>query len=76
MSGPARQARPPAPAGLCERCVHLRLVENDRGSRFVLCGLSERDPRFVRYPRLPVLACRGFVPHADDTAGEPPGGPA
>jgi hypothetical protein len=47
------------PAGLCERCAHVRVVETRRGSRFYLCTLSERDPRYPKYPRLPVLACRG-----------------
>jgi hypothetical protein len=29
---------------------------------FYLCGLSEVDARFPRYPRLPVGRCAGFVP--------------
>jgi len=28
----------------------------------VLCRLSERDPRFPKYPMLPVLDCTGFTP--------------
>ena len=31
-----------------------------RGSRFVLCERSRTDPRFPRYPPLPVLRCAGF----------------
>lgn len=46
--------------GLCSVCRHVRTVENRRGSAFFLCGLSKADPSFSRYPRLPVLACRGF----------------
>jgi hypothetical protein len=49
-------------AGLCERCVHVKIVENARGSRFYLCRLSATDPRFPKYPRLPVLECAGFTP--------------
>jgi len=48
-------------AGLCARCVHRRLVRTRR-STFVLCGRAADDPRFVRYPRLPVLHCPGYEP--------------
>jgi len=47
-------------AGLCTDCVHRRIVRSRRGSSFLLCGLSRTDPRFARYPRLPVLSCDGF----------------
>jgi len=56
----------PPPAGLCDACRHARIVASRRGSRFVLCELSRSDPRFARYPRLPVLACAGFEPEARD----------
>ena len=48
------------PAGLCDRCVHQRIVRNTRGSEFSLCERSRTDPSFPRYPRLPVSSCRGF----------------
>lgn len=51
----------PAPPGLCAACVHRRLVASRR-SVFLLCGLSETDPRFPRYPPLPVVACDGYRP--------------
>ena len=51
---------PGTPVGLCERCTHVRRVESRRGSVFLLCGLSATDPRFPKYPRLPVLRCAGF----------------
>jgi hypothetical protein len=35
-------------------------------SRFWLCELSRTDPRFPRYPRLPVLRCDGFQPQQED----------
>ena len=41
------------------------MVRSNRGSTFLLCGLSRADPRFARYPRLPVILCDGF------RAGEP-----
>ena len=47
-------------AGLCETCVHRRIVRNTRGSEFTLCERSRTDPSFPRYPRLPVLRCRGW----------------
>jgi hypothetical protein len=61
--------RLPEGAGLCARCRHARAVETRRGSRFVLCDLSRTDPRFVRYPALPIVACAGFEPGA--TRAEP-----
>jgi hypothetical protein len=48
-------------AGLCNRCVHQRVVGNTRGSSFSLCEKSREDPSFPKYPRIPVLECRGFV---------------
>jgi hypothetical protein len=44
--------------GLCATCVHLRLADSGR-SVFVRCGLADADPRFPRYPPLPVAACAG-----------------
>jgi hypothetical protein len=48
-----------APAGLCDTCIHQQLVHTTRGSTFSLCRRSREDPAYPRYPRLPVLACRG-----------------
>ena len=54
---------PPRPeAGLCDRCLHQRLVPNTRGSVFSLCERSRTDAAYPRYPRLPVLSCPGFEP--------------
>ena len=46
--------------GLCAVCAHHRITGNHRGSRFYLCERSKDDPRYRRYPPLPVLACPGF----------------
>ena len=46
--------------GLCGSCRHARHVESSSGSAFVQCRLAERDPRFDKWPRLPVLACTGY----------------
>jgi hypothetical protein len=51
---------PPVPAGLCETCRHAAIVQSDRGSTFYRCELSKTDPRFPKYPPLPVLKCEGF----------------
>ncbi|HEY7150783.1 MAG TPA: hypothetical protein VH391_03790 [Solirubrobacterales bacterium] len=55
-------ARPPA--GLCDTCVHQRIVKTTRGSTFSLCERSRSDPAYPRYPRLPVTACAGHEPRA------------
>jgi len=47
--------------GLCVRCEHSEPVISSRGSRFYLCRLSITDPRFPKYPRLPVVVCPGFA---------------
>ncbi len=49
-------------AGLCATCTHARRITTDRGSTFVQCALSATDPDFPKYPRLPVVACRGYAP--------------
>jgi hypothetical protein len=47
-------------AGLCATCRHSRVVTSKRGSEFRLCERSRTEPRFPRYPALPVLRCGGF----------------
>ncbi len=64
-------SRGPA-AGLCADCRHARRVGSARGSTFWLCRRAERDAAFVRYPRLPVLACRGFEPGPARAGGTEP----
>ncbi len=55
-----------ARVGLCADCIHSRRIKSSRGSLFFLCKLSETDPAFPKYPRLPVLSCSGYAP-ADGT---------
>jgi len=50
------------PAGLCANCQHARQVESSRETTFYLCQLSVTDPSFPKYPRLPVIECRGYAP--------------
>jgi len=51
----------PTNQGLCGECIHERIIQSDRGSMFVQCQLSFTDPRFAKYPRLPVLTCGGYA---------------
>jgi len=46
-------------AGLCLDCVHSRLIRSDRGTIFYRCARSDTDPRFAKYPTLPVIVCSG-----------------
>ncbi|MGB8116837.1 MAG: hypothetical protein WCF22_23870 [Candidatus Sulfotelmatobacter sp.] len=48
-------------AGLCADCAHAAYIESDKGSVFLQCQLSFTDPDFAKYPRLPVLVCKGYV---------------
>ena len=64
MRGPRQvpSARPGPPPGLCGTCRHSRVIVTARGSTFRLCERSAADPRFPRYPNLPVVSCIGFEP--------------
>jgi hypothetical protein len=55
---------PPVSPGLCASCTHAQTVASPKGSTFTLCRLSFTDPRFAKYPRLPVLVCSGYQPAA------------
>lgn len=63
-------------AGLCATCAHVEMIRTHRGSLFYLCRLSASDPRFPKYPRLPVLSCRAYervskaVPQPDSRGAE------
>ena len=56
--------------GLCDTCVHQQIVRNTRGSVFSLCRRSRVEPEFPRYPRTPVLKCRGYEPRDEADEGE------
>jgi hypothetical protein len=57
----ARMPGPNSPSpGLCDACRHQQVVRTTRGSSFSLCRRWKEDDRYPRYPRLPVLRCRGF----------------
>jgi hypothetical protein len=52
----------PLRAGLCAACLHAEKILSSRQTVFYRCGLSDVDPRFPRYPTLPVLGCAGYEP--------------
>lgn len=54
--------------GLCGACTHARLIQSGKGSSFWMCELAKSDPRFRKYPPLPVTRCPGFEP--EPQAGE------
>ena len=47
-------------AGLCDHCRHQKVIRNTRGSTFSLCERSKTDPRYPKYPPIPVARCPGF----------------
>jgi len=48
----------------------MRNMESDRGSVFYLCQRSATNPAFPKYPRLPVLHCRGYEPEESTHFGD------
>ncbi len=53
-----------AKSGLCPRCVHVRVIESERGSRFFLCTKAKDDPALPRYPPQPRHVCSAFAARA------------
>ena len=47
---------------LCETCAWMREVVTPKGSRFLLCRLSQTDPAYPKYPPQPVVRCEGYQP--------------
>jgi hypothetical protein len=47
--------------GLCLRCRHSQVLKTKGGSAVFLCRLSERNPAFPKYPRLPMARCPGHA---------------
>ena len=45
---------------LCETCAWMREVVTPKGSRFLLCRLSQTDPDYLKYPPQPVVRCDGY----------------
>ena len=53
---------PTTPVGLCSTCHFQKMIRTGRGSTFSMCLKHKEDPRFDKYPRLPVLVCPGHRP--------------
>jgi hypothetical protein len=45
---------------LCETCAWMRAITTPKGSRFLLCQLSVRNPAYRKYPAQPVVRCDGY----------------
>ena len=50
---------------LCEDCTHVRVIESQRGSRFLLCQLAQADENYLKYPPQPVVRCPGYLPSGE-----------
>ena len=62
--------RPPGrEVGLCSSCGFARIQRSARGGVFWRCARADSDPRFVRYPPLPVRACAGFEAGTPEAQG-------
>jgi hypothetical protein len=43
----------------------VKVLASSRGSVFYMCEKANTDPKFRRYPALPVLRCDGYEKSAD-----------
>lgn len=68
MDDPAAPGQASGWQGLCPECAHVRLVPG-RASVFYLCERSLTDPRFPRYPAIPVVDCSGYTPRREQSGG-------
>jgi len=59
--------------GLCLSCRWMRAVTTRRGSTFYRCGRADTDPRFARYPALPMRQCVGYEQGRPEDETEPGG---
>jgi hypothetical protein len=46
----------------------MRVVTSSRGAAYYRCERADTDPRYVRYPRLPLHECPGFASKAGESA--------
>ena len=54
----------PPRAGLCNSCVHQRVIRSGRGSVFSMCLRHKTQPEYPKYPPIPVARCPGHEPRA------------
>jgi hypothetical protein len=64
---------PPVFPGLCADCAFSKVIDTGR-STFHLCVRGLTDPRYSKYPPLPVMACPGYQRlESGPPAGSDPG---
>ena len=51
---------------LCEKCCHVKEIVSGKGSRFLMCGKSQTDRQFQKYPPQPIVRCVGFDESKED----------
>ena len=54
--------------GQCVTCRYGQAQRSAKGSIFWRCTLADGDPRFAKYPPLPVVGCAGFADAPDPTS--------
>jgi hypothetical protein len=47
------------------------MLDSKTGSRFLFCLRARQDPRYAKYPPVPVFACPGFEPRPAREGGTP-----
>jgi hypothetical protein len=52
----------------------MREVITPKGSRFLLCRLSQTDPAYPKYPSQPVVRCAGYQQKDTNKEGSSQGG--
>jgi hypothetical protein len=45
---------------VCETCAWMREITTPKGTRFLLCQLSQSNPNYPKYPPQPVVRCDGY----------------
>lgn len=56
-------------ASVCCTCENCMEVVSGKGSRFLLCQLSQSDRAYPKYPPQPVVHCAGHL-HVNDALNE------
>ena len=49
------------PEGLCLSCLYARVIPAKANHVYYFCERSVDDPRYTRYPHLPMLTCDGHA---------------
>jgi hypothetical protein len=52
--------------GLCGTCRHAEVIVSGKGSHFLFCARSRKEPQYARYPLLPVTRCPGHEAHPSE----------